>query len=125
MIRRKQKNSSRSKRSVSRTRQARRPVANSVTTSIRKISKPPPSEPFHVAVDRQLKSGHETYEAAEEAALKIKSRFPQLHVTVYDIKEGRHSLIEQPTAKSASNGSRSNEGNAIMRSKGHVASARR
>ena len=99
MIRRKQTSSSRSMRSTNRMKQARRPVSNSETASARKVSKPPLSEPFHVAVDRQLKSGHETYEAAERAALKIMSRFPQLHVTVFDTKKGRHSQIEQPAAK--------------------------
>jgi hypothetical protein len=40
--------------------------------SVRKLSKPPLAEPFHVVVDQQLKSGHEIYEAAEKVALGIK-----------------------------------------------------
>jgi hypothetical protein len=53
-----------------------------------------------------LKSGHETYEAAEKAALTIKKRYPQLHVTVFDAKEHRHTLIEKPKPTGASNTSR-------------------
>jgi hypothetical protein len=64
------------------------------------------TEPFHVAVDRQLKSGHQTYEAAEKAALTIKRQYPKLHVTVFDAKEQRHTLIEQPRLASASNKNR-------------------
>jgi len=98
-------------RSSNRTRQTRTPIANRTaanrtTASVRKPSKPPLTEPFHVAVDRQLKSGHETYEAAEKAALTIKKRYPQLHVTVFDAKEQRHTLIEQPRLAGASNTNR-------------------
>lgn len=98
-------------RSSNRTRQTRTPIANRTTAnrttaSVRKPSKPPLTEPFHVAVDRQLKSGHETYEAAEKAALGIKKRYPKLHVTVFDAKEQRHTLIEQPRSAGASNKNR-------------------
>jgi hypothetical protein len=94
-------------RSSNRTRQTKRPIAaNRAAASVRKPSKPPLIEPFYVAVDLQLKSGHETYEAAEKAALAIKKRHPQLHVTVYDTKEQRHTIIEQPKPAGASNKSR-------------------
>jgi len=97
-------------RSSNRTRQTRtvanRTAANRTIAPVRKISKPPLTEPFHVAVDRQLKSGHETYEAAEKAALAIKKRYPQLQVTVFDAKEKRHTLIEQPRLANASNKNR-------------------
>lgn len=96
MAKRKQVRSSRSTRSSNRTRQTRTPIANGPTASVRKLSKLPLTEPFHVAVDRQLKSGHETYEAAEKAALTIKRQYPKLHVTVFDAKEQQHTLIEQP-----------------------------
>jgi len=43
-----------------------------------------------------MKSAHETYEAAESAALVIKKRYPRLHVTVYDAKSHQHTVIEQP-----------------------------
>jgi len=59
---------------------------------------PPLIEQFHVAVDRQLKSGYGTYEAAEKVALAIKKRHPQLQVTVFDAKEHRYTAVEQPKA---------------------------
>lgn len=85
-------------------RQKRAPIAaNREPASVRRPSKPPLVEPFYVAVDRQLKSGHDTCEAAEKAALAIKKRHPQLHVTVYDTKDRRHTIIEQPKPAGAAN----------------------
>jgi len=83
-----------SARPPNRTRQVRTPIANERAAPVRRVSKPPLTEPFHVAVDRQLKSGYETYDAAEKAALGIKKRYPKLQVTVFDAKERRHMLIE-------------------------------
>ena len=56
-------------------------------------------EQYYVAVDRQLKSGFETYEAAEKAAKEIKKRYPipQVpipQVTVFDTKKRSHTAIE-------------------------------
>jgi hypothetical protein len=94
-------------RSSKRTRQTKKPIAiNRATATVRKPSKPPLIEQFHVAVDRQLKSGHETYQAAEKAALAIKKQHPKLHVTVYDAKHQRHTAIEQPKPAGASNKNR-------------------
>jgi hypothetical protein len=75
MIRRKHKRFSKKTRSASRTKQIRTPIANSEMALIRKPSRPPPAEPYHVAVDRQLKSGHQTYEAAEKAG-RVKDQKP-------------------------------------------------
>ena len=115
MTMRKQKSSSKRMRPASRTKQIRGPIANSATTSTRKPSKPALVEPYHVAVDRQLKSGHQTYEAAEKAALKIKNRYPQLNVTVFDAREGRHELVERSKLASASNNNRGAARNAVGR----------
>jgi len=49
---------------------------------------------YYVAVDRQLKSGFETYEAAEKAAKEIKKRYPNPQVTVFDTKKRSHTAIE-------------------------------
>ncbi|HTO62942.1 MAG TPA: hypothetical protein VMM15_16965 [Bradyrhizobium sp.] len=92
-------------------------IANDVPAPVRKPSKPPSTEPFHVAVDRQLKSGHDTFEDAEQAALKIKNRYPHLHVTVFDAKEGRHKLIERTKAHGVPNTNRITERNAAARGK--------
>jgi len=106
MAKRNQARSSKNRRSSNRTRQTRTPIVNGLTASVRQLVKPPLTEPFYVAVDRQLKSGYETYEAAEKAALTIKRQFPKLHVTVFDAKEQRHMLIEQPRLANAPNKNR-------------------
>lgn len=106
MAKRKQARSSRHAGSSTRARQTRTPIADGQTASVRKPSKPPPAEPFHVVVDRQLKSGHETYDAAEKVALGIKRRYPKLYVTVFDAKERRHTLIELPSQPGASDKNR-------------------
>ncbi len=59
---------------------------------------PPLIEQFHVAVDRRVKSGYRTYEAADKVARAIKKRYPQLQVTIFDAKQQRHTTIEQPDA---------------------------
>ena len=51
-------------------------------------------EEYYVAVDRQLKSGFGTYEAAEKAAKEIKKRYPNTQVTVFDAKKRNHTAIE-------------------------------
>lgn len=77
--------------------------SNEVTASVRRPSKAPLVAPFYVAVDRQLKSGHDTYEAAEKVAQAIKERHPRLHVTVYEANTRRHTVIEQPKPAAALN----------------------
>jgi hypothetical protein len=58
-------------------------------------------EQYYVAVDRQLKSGYGTYEAAEKAAREIKKRHPHPQVTVFDSEKRSHTTIEQPTVPSS------------------------
>jgi hypothetical protein len=53
-----------------------------------------------------LKSGHDTYEAAEKAAQAIKKRHPKLQVTVFDAKGQRHTIIGQSKLANASNKNR-------------------
>ena len=86
-------------KSASRAGRAKKPFpVDQATVATPKRAKPPLIEQIHVAVDRQLKSGYGTYEAAEKAALAIKKEHPQLQVTVYDAKEQQHKIIEQPKA---------------------------
>jgi hypothetical protein len=61
-------------------------------------------EQYCVAVDRQLKSGFGTYEAAQNAAQEIKKRFPNPQVTVFDAKKQSHTAIEKPIASTKRNG---------------------
>ena len=91
-IRRRTKSSSRAAR-------AKRPIPanNQSMVAPPKRARPPLIEQFHVAVDRQLKSGYGAYEAAEKAALVIKKRHPQLQVTVYDFQ--RAATYDHRTAK--------------------------
>jgi len=67
-------------------------------------AKVPLIEQYYVAVDRQLKSGYETYEAAEKAAREIKKKFPNTQVTVFDAKGQHHTAIEQPIVSTKSRG---------------------
>jgi len=87
-------------KSASRAAKATRPISADNQTTAAPPRRAPPVlvEQFYVAVDRQLKSGYATYEAAEKAARAIKKRYPQLQVTVYDAKEQRHTAIEQSKA---------------------------
>jgi len=82
------------------------PANNRATAASPKRVTPPLIEQFHVAVDRQLKSGYGTYEAADRAARAIKKQFPQLQVTVYDAKERRYTTIEQPATSADPRNSR-------------------
>jgi hypothetical protein len=76
---------------------------NGATESGRRPSNAPLVAPFYVAVDRQLKSGRDTYDEAEQAALVIKRRYPRLQVTVYDAKTRQHLTIDQPKPVAAVN----------------------
>ena len=51
---------------------------------------------FRLQVDRQTKGSFATYEAAEKAAIAIKTAHPIVQVAVYDIKESENKLIELP-----------------------------
>ena len=64
----------------------------------------PLAAPYYLAVDRQLKSGYDTFEKAEKAGLAIKRQHPRLLVSVYEAELRRHIMVEQP--KAAFNGKR-------------------
>ena len=51
---------------------------------------------FCLQVDRQTKAYYATYEAAEQAALVIKSGHPIVRVTIYDTVECVNKIIELP-----------------------------
>jgi hypothetical protein len=61
-------------------------------------------EQYYVSVDRQLKSGFGTYEAAEKAAKEIKKRHPNPQVTVFDTKKRSHTAVEYPIASTKRRG---------------------
>lgn len=72
------------------------PLDQAIATPPKRAASPL-TEQFYVSVDGQLKSGYGTYQTAENAAQSIKRRYPVLQVSVYDVKEHRHTTIEQPT----------------------------
>jgi hypothetical protein len=49
---------------------------------------------FRLMVDRQTKASFATYEAAEKAAMAIKTGHPIVSVVVYDAKEGENHVME-------------------------------
>jgi hypothetical protein len=69
---------------------------NKETDSVPIRAAAPLLEQYYVAVDRQLKSGFETYEDAEKAAHEIKKRYPNTQVTVFDAKGRSYTAIESP-----------------------------
>ena len=72
----------------------RSPPENRQTDSAPIRATVPLIEQYYVAVDRQLKSGFGTYEAAEKAAKEIRKRYPNLQLTVFDAKKRSHTVIE-------------------------------
>ena len=51
-------------------------------------------------VDRQTKGSYKTSEAAQSAALEIKTAYPIVQVSVYDSVDNTNTLVEPPTAAS-------------------------
>jgi hypothetical protein len=52
---------------------------------------------YWLQVDRQTKSSHETFEAAQTKGLLIKKQFSQLQVAVYDTRASANTVLELPT----------------------------
>lgn len=57
---------------------------------------------FRLQVDRQTKSSYASYEAAEQAGLRIKKSHPIVSVTVYDSVQGVNKSIDLPKGEPAS-----------------------
>ena len=55
-----------------------------------------PTEGYSLVVDGHFKSHHDTVEAAEEAGMSLKNRYPMLQIQVYDAVSKTRSLIEWP-----------------------------
>jgi hypothetical protein len=54
----------------------------------------PQTERYLLQIDRQSKRSFATQEAAASAAKEIKSRFPALHVSVYDTESGSRTAVD-------------------------------
>jgi hypothetical protein len=63
-------------------------------------SKRPERGRYLLQVDRQTKNSYTTPEAAQSAALAIKTGFPIVRVSVYDSVEHSHTIIVAPAASS-------------------------
>ncbi len=55
---------------------------------------------YLLQVDRQTKGSYKTSEAAQSAALEIKTAFPIVQVSVYDSVDNTNTLVEPPAAAS-------------------------
>jgi len=62
--------------------------------------KRPESGRYLLQVDRQTKGSYPTAEAAQSAALAIKTGHPIVQVSVYDSVDSIHTLVEVPAAAS-------------------------
>jgi hypothetical protein len=62
--------------------------------------KRPESGRYLLQVDRQTKGSYKTSEAAQSAALVIKTAHPIVQVSVYDSVDNTNTLVEVPAAAS-------------------------
>lgn len=79
------------------TRQIKMPVKESSEPEAEEVfsqRKRPERGRFLLQVDKQTKGSYTTLEAAQEAALVIKKRFPIVHVSVYDSVDNSSTLVE-------------------------------
>jgi hypothetical protein len=60
--------------------------------------KRPETGRFLLQVDRQTKSSYQTVEAAQTAGLAIKTSYPIIQVSVYDMVDGVNSIVELPSS---------------------------
>ncbi|MBV1700045.1 MAG: hypothetical protein KGK33_05425 [Hyphomicrobiales bacterium] len=62
--------------------------------------KRPESGRYLLQVDRQTKGSYKTAEAAQAAALVIKTAYPIVQVSVYDSVGNTNTIVEKPAAAS-------------------------
>jgi hypothetical protein len=58
--------------------------------------KRPETGRYLLQVDRQTKGSYKTSEAAQSAALEIKTGYPIVQVSIYDSVNNSHTLVELP-----------------------------
>ena len=63
-------------------------------------AKRPERSRYLLKVDQQTKNSYPTSEAAQAAALAIKTGFPMVQVSVYDSVENTHTMVDIPAASS-------------------------
>jgi hypothetical protein len=82
-------------------RQIRMPVKKDAEKGAEDISaqiKRPEIGRYLLRVDRQTKGSYKTSEAAQSAALAIKTSYPIVRVSIYDSVDNSHTLVELPGA---------------------------
>jgi len=84
-------------------RQIKMPVKNGSEKEVDEAPsqrKRPETGRYLLQVDRQTKGSYPTSEAAQTAALIIKTGYPIVQVSVYDSVEYTHTVVELPAASS-------------------------
>ena len=84
-------------------RQIKMPVKDDSEKEVEEVysqRKQPERGRYLLQVDRQTKSSYTTLEAAQSAALAIKTGYPIVQVSVYDSVEYTHTMVEVPAASS-------------------------
>ena len=85
------------------TRQIKMPVKDKPEEEAEEVfsqRKRPERGRYLLQVDRQTKASYTTAEAAQSAALVIKTGYPIVQVSVYDSVEYTHTMVEAPAAAS-------------------------
>jgi hypothetical protein len=84
-------------------RQIKMPVKDDTDRKAEEVfsqRKRPESGRYLLQVDRQTKGAYKTSEAAQSAALEIKTDYPMVQVSIYDSVDNSHRLVELPGAAS-------------------------
>jgi hypothetical protein len=84
-------------------RQIKMPVKDDTDKKAEEVfsqRKRPESGRYLLQVDRQTKGAYKTSEAAQSAALEIKTGYPMVQVSIYDSVDNSHRLVELPGAAS-------------------------
>ena len=84
-------------------RQIKMPIKVDSDTEAEEIvsqRKRPESGRYLLQVDRQTKGSYKTSEAAQSAALEIKTEYPIVQVSIYDSVDNSHRVVELPGAAS-------------------------
>ncbi len=85
------------------TRQIKMPVKDDSEKEAEQVPsqrKRPETGRYLLQVDRQTKGSYLTSEAAQAAALAIKTGYPIVQVSVYDSIDYTHTMVELPAAAS-------------------------
>jgi hypothetical protein len=84
-------------------RQMKMPVKGDVENETEEVftqRKRPETGRYLLQVDRQTKGSYKTSEAAQSAAMEIKTGYPIVQVSIYDSVDNSHTLVELSTASS-------------------------